>query len=263
MSLGCRFVIFAGLAAAAAAAPLRICADPDNLPYSNRQQQGLENRLADFVGAQLHRPVRYVWISQRGKYFQALQANQCDAVMEAPANFAGARTTRPYYRSSYVFLTRADRGLDIRSFDDPRLRTLKIGLQIMGADDAAAPPARALATRGILQNVTWYRAYQTYITANRPQELVEAVARGDVDVAIAWGPLAGYFAKTCGVPLAIHAVSPQSEHSVPFAFDISMAVASGNTQLAGELDNLLRAHAGEVRRIVAQYGIPTVSASHR
>ena len=111
-------------------------------------------------------------------------------------------TTRPYYRSTYVFVTRADRGLDIGSFDDPRLRTLKIGVQMIGDDCVNTPPAHALARRGIIDNVRGYMLYGDYAQPNPPAAIVEAVAAGDIDVAVVWGPLAGYFAAPAAHPLA-------------------------------------------------------------
>jgi mxaJ protein len=256
MFSGCRAALLLALAWPVLAADLRVCADPDNLPYSNSRGQGFENELAQLVGRQLGRTVRYYWAPQREKFFKALAAGACDAAMEAPANYPGIRTTRPYYRSSYVFVSRRDRKLGIRSFDDPRLKTLRIGVQVMGADDASAPPTEALAARGMIRNVTWYRLYQHYLTANHPGELIDAVERGDVDVAIGWGPLVGYFARTAAAPLEVAPVSPQFERSVPFAFDISMGVRSGDRRLAAELNSILQRRRAEIRGLLRKYGVP-------
>ena len=121
------------------------------------------------------------------------------------------------------------------------------------------PPAQALADRGLLPNISWYRTYRTYITPNQPSALIDAVERGDVDLAVAWGPLAGYFAKLAHAPLNITPVSPQAEHSVPFAFDISMGVRRGDTRLAAQLNGILARRASEVREILQRYGVPLVS----
>ena len=244
------------LSCTAVAADLRVCADPDNLPFSNSHEQGFENELARYVGRQLDRPVHYVWVPQREKFFKALAAGACDLAMEAPANYPGVQTTRPYYRSTYVFVSRRDRRLGIRSFDDPRLKTLRIGVQVMGADDAAAPPAEALTARGMIRNVTWYRLYRNYLSANHPEELVDAVERGDVDVAIAWGPLVGYFAKKSATPLEVTPVSPRAERSIPFTFAISMAVRRDDAKLAAQLNSILERHGAQVRAILSKYGVP-------
>ena len=117
-------------------------------------------------------------------------------------------TTRPYYRSSYVFVSRADRDLGLTSFDDPRMRTLRIGVQMIGDDGANAPPAHALARRGIIANVMGYTVYGDYREANPPARIIDAVTGGDVDVAVVWGPLAGYFARQQPVPLVVTPVAP-------------------------------------------------------
>jgi mxaJ protein len=201
----------------------------------------------------LHRPVRYIWLPQSEKSFKALAAGQCDAMMEVPSRVEQVRTTRPYYRSAYVFVTRRDRRLGIRSFDDPRLKSLRIGVQVFGAD---APAAHALSARGIVHNVRWYTLYQNYLSASQPRRLIDAVANGDVDVAIAWGPQAGYFAASASAPLRLTPVSPEAGGSVPFAFDIAMGVGRQNARLASDLNRVLSAHAAEIRQILTRYGVP-------
>lgn len=256
MSLACRLAALALLLGGSGlGADLRVCADPDNLPYSDSHQQGFENQLAQLVGRELGRPVRYFWVSQRGKYFKALKTDVCDVVMEAPTGLAGIETTRPYYRSSYVFLSRRGSGAGIRSFDDPRLKALRIGVQVLGNDDASVPPAQALSERGLMRNIAWYRVYQNSVDDKRAA-LIDAVQRGDVDVAIVWGPLAGYFAKRARVPMEVTPVAPQVVRNVPFAFDISMGVRPGDDKLAAQLNSIIERRAAQVRAILARYGVP-------
>ena len=256
MSSGCKLAPFFAAASALFAGDLRVCADPNNLPYSNTGEQGFENALARLAAAQLHRPLRYLWLPQSEKSFQALATGQCDVLMQVPAKLERVRTTRPYYRSSYVFVTRRDRGVIVRSFDDPHLRSLRIGAQVFGSD---SPPARALSSRGIVGNITWFTLYQNHLSSNRPQTLIDAVARGDVDVAVAWGPLAGYYARSSSTPLILTPVSQPPGSSMPFAFDISMGVRTQDAPLAAVLDRVLRDHRGEVRHILAQYGVPVIA----
>src|SRR6185437_16735276 len=170
-------LLFAGLAArrpsaigvaraqpaSVAAGTLRVCADPNNLPFSNRAQQGFENRIADLIGHELGEPVTYDWWAQRRGFARnTLNADECDLVVGTVAGMEMLATTRPYYRSTYVFVTRRDRHLDIRSLDDPRLRHLRIGVQLIGDDFSNTPPAHALARRGIVQNVRGYPVQGNY-----------------------------------------------------------------------------------------------------
>jgi mxaJ protein len=241
--------------------PLRVCADPNNLPYSNRREEGFENELAKLVAADLGRTVRYVWWPQRRGFFrQTLRAGVCDVVMSVPAkSFAMAEVTSPYYRSTYVFVTRRDHHLHIDSFDDLRLKRLRIGIHAVGTDYNNVPPAQALAQRGIIDNIHGYTIYGEYSKPNPPRELIDAVARGDVDVAVAWGPLAGYFAKKEPVALDIVPVrDSESTPILPMQFDIAMGVRKGDETLRSELQSVLKSRRMDIQDILARYDIPVI-----
>lgn len=179
--------------------------------------------------------------------------------MGLPSSVEMALATSPYYRSTYVFVSRAGRHLNVRSLDDPRLKKWKVGVQIIGDDYANAPPAHALARRGIVNNVVGFSVYGDYSQPNPPARIVEAVARGDVDVAIVWGPLAGYFARRQRVPLAIAPVAPQVDVPfLPFVFDISVAVRRGDEARRDEIDAILVRRRIQIERILDDYGVPRV-----
>ena len=244
--------------AATAVRQLRVCADPNNLPFSNQQQQGFENRIAELVARDLNAKLSYVWWAQRRGFVRnTLNENQCDLLIGVPSSFERARTTIPYYRSTYVFVTRADRHLKIASFDDPQLRRLRIGVQLIGDDATNTPPAHALSKRNIISNVRGYSVYGDYRQPNPPARMIDAVARGDVDVSIAWGPLAGYFAQREPVRLEVTPVSPQIDLPfLPFVFDISMGVRRGNDALRDELNAIIARRRSEIDGILSEYGVP-------
>jgi mxaJ protein len=206
----------------------------------------------------MHASVQYTWHAQRRGFVRnTLRAGRCDVIMGVPASYEQARTTRPYYRSTYVFVSRRDSGLTLRSLDDEPLRRLLIGVHIIGDDYANAPPVHALAARGIVANVRGYTLYGNYEEPDPPARLVEAVARGEVDVAIVWGPLAGYFARRERVPLEIVPVSPQIDLPfLPFAFDISMGVRQEDTRLQQKLNAILERRRVEIEEILRGYGVP-------
>src|SRR3954466_10793571 len=188
---------------------LRVCADPNNLPFTNERREGFENKLAELIADELGAELQYSWRAQRRGFFrETLKENRADLVLGVPAHFDMALTTAPYYRSTFTFVYRKDRGLDIHSLDDPVLRTLKIGVQMIGNDGVNTPPAHALANRGIIDTVVGYTVYGNYTEANPPARAVDAVAKGEVDVAIVWGPLGGYFAGKEKVPVTVVAVEP-------------------------------------------------------
>jgi mxaJ protein len=245
-------------ATGAAARELRVCADPNNLPFSNESGEGFENKIVAILADELHAEVSYTWWAQRRGFVRnTLDAGLCDVV---PGMVMGAdmlRTTRPYYRSGFVFVTRADRNLTIASLDDPQLRILIVGVQLVGDDGSNPPPAMALARRGIVENVRGYTVYGDYSKPNPAGRIVEAVAKGDIDVAIVWGPFAGYVAEQEGAKLSISPVEPQIDGPLlPMVFDISMGVRRDDVALRDEIDTALANRRGEIDRVLAAYGVP-------
>jgi quinoprotein dehydrogenase-associated probable ABC transporter substrate-binding protein len=240
---------------------LRVCADPNNLPYSNDRLEGFENRLAALVARDLGlAEVRYTWWAQRRGFLRnTLTAGECDVVMGLPRSVDGAMTTRPYYRSTYSFVWRADRHLEPVSLEDPRLRDWRVGVQLVGDDGANPPPAHALSRRGIVRNVVGYTVYGNYSEENPAARIVAAVAAGDIDLAIAWGPLAGYFASVAAVPLVVRPVpQPRDVPPLPFSFDISMAVRRGDTALRDRLDSFIVRRRGDIEALLARYHVPRI-----
>jgi len=236
------------------------CADPNNLPFSNRTGQGFENKLAQMIASDLHAKLDYVWWAQRRGYVRnTLNERKCDFWPGIGSNVEMVATTRPYYRSTYMFVSRASENLNGLTLDDPRLKTLKIGVQMVGNDATNTPPAHALASRGIIANVRGYMLYGDYSKPNPPAEIVRAVERGDVDVALVWGPLAGYFAAQSPVPLRLEPVTPwMADMEYPMQFDISVGVQNGNVRLLKKIEQILRRRQGDIRKLLADYHVPVV-----
>jgi mxaJ protein len=251
------------LALPAAAAPpreLKVCADPNNLPFSDQAKEGFENKLVDIVARDLGATVTYTWWAQRrGNLRETLKAGECDIVPGIGANVEMAGTTRPYYRSTYVAVSRADRHLDIASFDDPRLKTLKIGVQMIGDDGSNTPPAHSLMRRGIVANVRGYTVYGDYEQPDPQAAIVKAVADGDVDIAFVWGPVAGYYAGRQKVPLSLMPVVPHFDGpQLPMIFDVSMGTRREDAALRAELEGVLDRHQAEIDALLVQYHVPLV-----
>ena len=238
----------------------RVCADPNNLPFSNKASEGFENKLADLIAGSLGETVVYDWHAQRrGFVRETLKAKQCDVVMGMPTKVDMLATTKPYYRSTYVFVSRADRHLDISSIKDPRLRKLKIGVQVIGNDGANTPPSHALAQQGIIDNLVGYSVYGDYRNPNPPARIVTAVENGDVDIAAVWGPLAGYFAKRSPVPLTIVPITDtEGFRPLIFQYDIGLGVRKGDHALKAKLEDILLQKRPEIAALLQSYGIPTL-----
>jgi len=243
---------------ATARPPLRICSDPNNMPFSNDKEQGFENAIARLVARELDRPLAYFWWPQRRGFFRnTVNAGRCDVVMGVPAELGLLQPTRPYYRSSYAFVSRRDGGRPVQSLDDPRLKTLTIGIQITGDDYNNPPAAQALAARHLIQNVRGYTVYGDYSKADPQREVVDAVADGRLDVAIVWGPLAGYYGRRETTPLDVVPVTPDRDgSSLVFAFDIAMGVRREDRALRAALDTVIGRRREEIRHILRSYGVP-------
>jgi mxaJ protein len=235
----------------------RVCADPNNMPFSNEAGQGFENKLAELIAAKLGAKLEYTWWSQRKSFVKnSLDEGRCDALMGVPSALDSVSVTRPYYRSTYVFVSRHDHNLHIASLTDERLSQLRIGIHVVGDD--YAPPAFALSRRGITQNVVGFSLFGEYGEANPSHKIIDAVDRGEVDVAIVWGPIAGYFSKAAKSQLDIKPVSPPTFLGVPFTYDMSMGVRKGNEALKKILDDALQSESAALQEILLQYGVPQV-----
>jgi mxaJ protein len=249
------FIVLALPAFGAGSRVLRVCADPNNLPFSNEAREGFENRLAELIAHDMNATIQYTWWAERPSFLKnSLNAGLCDTVLGVPSSLNTVNTTAPYYRSTYVFVTRSDRPLHVTSLNDSRLDKLRIGIHLVGDD--YAPPAHLLARRGLSDHLIGYSLFGKFGEQNPPAKLIEAVVKGDVDLAIVWGPFAGYFAKQQKANLTITPVSPTSFLSVPFTYDISAAVKKGNDRLKTEIDRALVHQCHAIQTLLQQYGIP-------
>jgi quinoprotein dehydrogenase-associated probable ABC transporter substrate-binding protein len=239
---------------------LRVCADPNNLPFSNRAGQGFENRIAALLGRELGLPVRYTWHPQgQGFVRKTLNTGSCDLIIGVPGDYGPLRTSSAYYRSTYVFVYRADQRLRIGSLDDAVLRRLRIGVQLIGDDYQNTPPAQALAARGIIDNVRGFPIFANYALPNPEARIIDAVATREIDVAIVWGPLGGYFAARAPVSLTVVPLPSAVDASgTPFAFDIAMGVRRADDVLVVLLDQLLEKQRPAIEKILAEYNVPVV-----
>ncbi len=229
---------------------LRVCADPDNIPFSSRDQTGFENRIAALVAHDLDARLIFVWQRMGRGFVRAyLDNGQCDLLVGIPQNYRPVLSTRPYYRSTYVFVDRPGEPA-IPSLDSSALHGLKIGVQVV--EEEYTPPGEALARRGLQAAIVGFDT-----TGDGAASIVRAVADHKVDLAIVWGPLAGYFARKAGQQLRITPVEPEVDPpGLPFTFAISMGVRKGNLALRDQLEKILSQRAPDIRAILDEYGVP-------
>jgi mxaJ protein len=248
-------VAIALAACSADARELRVCADPDNMPFSSEDGRGFENRIAELVAAHLRADLSYYWLpDRRGFLRKTLNARACDLVIGLPAQSERALTTPPYYRGTYVFVYRADKLRHLASLDDPRLARLRIGVSLVGDDLAATPPAEALARRGLTENVTGFPMFGEGSVAQR---MTTAVRDGAIDVAVLWGAQAGYYARR-GTPVLT--VTPiAAKKGVTSTFDIAMGVRRDDAELGAAVAQALSELKPRIDAVLDSYGVARVA----
>ena len=257
LALGCSPVM--------ASDTLRVCADPDNLPFSNQQQEGFENKIAQVLAKDMHATLEYTWLKQRQSFIrQTLGADRCDVVIGVPRNYDRVLTTLPYYRSSYVLVFKTKRKFAIKSYDDPMLRELKVGLHAMGNDGANSPPASIMGRHDLAKNIVGFSMWGDSSIKNPQGQVIDAVAEGKVDLAIVWGPFGGYFAKKYGHELTVTpAPSDPGMPSMQFAYDISMGVRKGEIKLVEKLESSILRNRHAINKILSTYHIPLITQTSK
>jgi mxaJ protein len=249
--LSIALLLLAAAGTALAAPALRICADPDNLPFSNRGGKGFDNRIAAEVARAAGWEPVFVWVrSRRGFLREQFNKGACDVLMGVPQGMKHVITTKAYYRSTYVFVTPRRERLQIGSFDDPHLNGRRIGLQILEED--YAPPSLPLIRNGHAAQLVGFDSF-----GSGGADILQAVATGRVGTAVVWGPVAGYYTSALRLPLVLTPVSPEVDSSgVPFVFSIAMAVHRQDTALCDGLNAALERTRPRIERILAAYHVP-------
>lgn len=249
--------VLSGRAPAEPAKQLRVCGDPNNLPFSNEKLEGIENKIAAVLAKDLGTTVAYTWWPhQRGLVKRVLNTQRCDVMLGIPKGYDPVLWTKPYYRTGYVIAYRKDRGLKLRTLDDPALKTLKIGVQVN------TPPHDVLGQLGIADNVVGYQLMfdSNFHAEDYPGKLVEDLIAGSIDVALVWGPIAGYFAKQKKAPIEVVVLEDRPDGGTRFAFDISMGVRKSDKDLKAKLEDALVRKHDEIKHILEDYGVPLLPA---
>jgi quinoprotein dehydrogenase-associated probable ABC transporter substrate-binding protein len=252
----CAAVGWMGSAQAAALSSLTVCADPGNMPLSNQKGEGFENKIAQLIGATLGTGVQYYWRPsiERGLMRTTLSAGSCDLWMDMASDTEGAEVLSPLYRSTFVLAYRNDKGLNLRSLDDPALKKLRVGVFQVSA------MRLALTEHGIVDNtVIHYLSHNADIVPeNQPSFQVQQVIDGSLDVAGIWGPMAGYYQKVLKAPITLLPAN-RLDDKIPLEFDMTLAVPRGRPDIKAAIESAIQKNKEQIHRILDEFGVPLVA----
>ncbi len=229
---------------------LRVCADPHNLPFSNKAREGFENRIAELVGGDLKLPVSYVWFPQViGFIRNTLRARDCDLVMGAVSGDTVMDNTNPYYHTGYMIVTRKADGITATSVGDPALADKRIGLV------AATPPTDLALRHNLMTHVRAYSLAVDTRVGNPARAMLQDVADGVIDVAFVWGPVAGYAIKHDGLPLHAAFIAPEPD-APRLDYRIAMGVRANEPEWRRRINQAIGRQQAQITQILTEYGVP-------
>ena len=237
---------------------LRVCADPNNLPFSNEKGEGFENRIVELLAAKLDKALAYVWYPQATGFVRnTLGAHRCDVIPGFPQGDELVQSTNPYYRTAYALVMRPGAGLDdIDTLTDPRLRDRRIGIV------AGTPPATYLAVNGLLPNAKSYPLVVDTRVDSSARAMMQDLASGEIDLGILWGPMAGYHARQANPPLRVKLLLKETG-GPPLAFRIAMGVRATDQNWKRQLNRLIAENRADINRLLLGFGVPLLDDKDR
>ena len=236
---------------------LRVCSDPRNMPFSDEQGEGFENKIAELVAGKLGKKLAYVWYPQATGFVRnTLGAHKCDVIMGFPQGNDVVQNTNPYYRTSYVLVFKPGNGLDsIESLRDPRLQGKHIGIV------AGTPPSNYLAASGLMAYAKPYPLVIDTRVDSSAQSMIKDVTDGTIDVGILWGPIGGYYAKQANPPLTVVPLT-QDGAVPPLVYRITMGVRFSDQEWKRTLNRLIEENQPEINAILLAFGVPLLDENN-
>ncbi len=230
---------------------LRVCADSNNMPFTNEKQEGFENRLAEFLAGKLGKTVSYTYFPMvTGFVRKTLGEYKCDVILGYPQGDELVQNTNAYYRTTYVMLYKPGNGLDgLDAMADPRLKEKRIGIV------AGTPPASVMARNGLMARAKPYALMADSRYDSPVQKMIKDLKSGEIDVAAMWGPIAGYYAKQSEVPLTVVPLLKERK-GAHMAFRITMGVRASDQEWKRTLNKLIRENQNEINAILLDFGVP-------
>ncbi len=232
---------------------LKVCADPNNLPFSNEKKEGFENKIAEVMGAALRLKVKYTWFPQViGFVRNTLQANRCDLVIGTVAGDDIMQTTNPYYYTTYVMLYRSDKQLALEGLQDPRLASLRLGVV------SATPPSDLLVRHDLMAHAKPYQLTVDTRAESPTHQMVQDVVDGTIDVGFLWGPIAGYYRKHDELPLTLVPLKDEPG-AARMKYHIAMGIRANEPEWRRRVNAVILKQQPEITAILRDYGVPLLN----
>src|SRR6516165_8202098 len=237
---------------------LRVCADPNNLPFSNEKDEGFENKIAEMLAAKLDRKLAYAWYPQATGFVRnTLGAYRCDLIPGFPQGDELVQSTNPYYRTAYALIVKLGARLDdVDTLGDPRLKEKRIGIV------AGTPPATYLAVDGLMRNAKPYPLVVDTRVDSSGQAMMHDLASGEIDVGILWGPMAGYYASRASPPLRVVLLLNETR-GPQLVFRIAMGVRASDQNWKRQLNRLITENQAEINHLLLGFGVPLLDEKDR
>jgi mxaJ protein len=236
-----------------------VCVEPDNMPFANRAGEGFEPEIAALLAQHLDATLALIPVAQNGRGYvrSTLGRGRCDALIGVPAGAEGMTTSKPYYVTGWVFVSRTSRGFHVQSFDDPLLRRIRIGVPAVG-EGYDTPPLAALGKRGVAANLHLYPISGLGESKTTPAQMIDDLVSGKIDLAIMWGPGAGYFGAAAAESMDIRPTPMTDGADIPLTVSIAIGVRRGNVELRDLINRILIEQKPQIDRILAAYHVPQV-----
>jgi quinoprotein dehydrogenase-associated probable ABC transporter substrate-binding protein len=237
---------------------LRVCADPRNLPFSNEQGEGFENKLAELFAAKLQKKLDYMYFPQATGFVRVtLGAHRCDVIMGFPQGDDLVQGTNPYYRTAYALIAKPGSGLeDVDTLEDERLKGKHLGVI------AGTPPATNMAVAGLMTNAKPYPLMIDTRVDSSAEAMVNDLNKGDIDAGILWGPMAGFYAKKSNPPLHVTPLVKETK-GPQLIYRIGMGVRRADQNWKRQLNRLIQENQSEINKILIDYGVPLLDENNR
>jgi len=235
----------------------RACGDPRNMPFSDEKGEGFENKLAELFAAKLGKKLSYTYFPQATGFVRmTLGSFRCDVIIGFPQGDDQAQVTIPYYRTTYALIFKPGTGLDgVTTIDDPKLKDKRIGVV------AKTPPSTIMAMDGLLGHAKSYPLFIDTRADSSAQAMIDDLKKGDIDVGILWGPMAGYYAKQSDPPLTVVPLLKETV-GTPLMFRIGMAVRPSDQEWKRTLNRLIMENQSEINKLLISYHIPILDESN-